>query len=152
MFFEEIYIEYEEMLKRFALSLSRDENIAEDLLQETFMRALKNIELLNTLADYKIKSWLFTVLKNCFYDMKRKNKKESFAHDFDFSINVDFDSKINIENILSILPENIKKLFEYKYVFGMNSKEIAKKEKIPPGTVRYRLHQGVKILKNYVDK
>lgn len=149
--FEEIYSEYEDMLRRFALGLSRNEDTANDLVAETFMRAYKNMELLSVMPDYKQKSWLFTVLKNYFFDMKRKTKKESVTdYDIDCAVYENYDSDIDAQILLSYLPEDLKEIFVMKFVLGLNSSEISEEKNLPAGTVRYKLHQGITILRRKI--
>lgn len=58
---------------RYAYKLTGDSGIAEDLMQETFIRAHK---FLNLIEDRKVKSWLFAVTRNIFIDWYRKRKRE----------------------------------------------------------------------------
>ena len=69
---ESIYHFYFQDIYRFLLSLCRDHHTAEDLVQETFLRAYLHVE------DYEnasIKSWLFTVAYHAFIDHHRKQKR-----------------------------------------------------------------------------
>jgi len=69
---ESIYNFYFQDIYRFLLSLCRDHHTAEDLVQETFLRAYLHVE------DYEnisIKSWLFTVAYHAFIDYHRKQKR-----------------------------------------------------------------------------
>lgn len=68
---KEVYRLYSQPLYLYALSLCKNKADAEDLVATTFVKAL-------TSCDYKkdkIKSWLYTVLKNEFINMYRKNKR-----------------------------------------------------------------------------
>ena len=58
---------------RFLLSMTKDKHLAEDLLQETFMRAYIHI---HSYDHSKVKPWLFQVARNAFIDYVRKHKKE----------------------------------------------------------------------------
>jgi len=55
-------IEYLDVLYRYAMSLTRNRTEAEDLVQETYLRAIKALKTLQ--ADSNIKSWLMTILRN----------------------------------------------------------------------------------------
>lgn len=66
-----IYEKYHKSVYLYALSLTKNQTDAEDLLQETFVKAFLSYENTGSL-----KSWLVKVLKNEFYNLYRKRKKE----------------------------------------------------------------------------
>lgn len=66
-----IYEMYYRPLYLYALSLARNRDDAEDLLQETFVKAFLSYE-----GGGSIKYWLITVLRNEFYNVQRKRKRE----------------------------------------------------------------------------
>uniref|UniRef100_UPI004056C114 RNA polymerase sigma factor n=1 Tax=Agathobacter sp. TaxID=2021311 RepID=UPI004056C114 len=68
---KQIYDTYKKALYLYALSLAKNTQDAEDLLQETFVKAYLSYR--NTGS---IKYWLVTVLRNEFYNLQRKRKKE----------------------------------------------------------------------------
>ena len=70
---EDIYKEYAKRIYTYLLSLAKDEYIAEELLQETFYSAIKNINKFRN--ESSIKTWLFTIAKNKWIDYCKKNKK-----------------------------------------------------------------------------
>ncbi|MBS4196081.1 sigma-70 family RNA polymerase sigma factor [Lederbergia citri] len=79
---ESIYNFYFQDIYRFLLSLCRDHHTAEDLVQETFLRAYLHVE------DYEntsIKSWLFTVAYHAFIDHHRKQKRIELKQEGFFS-------------------------------------------------------------------
>ena len=72
MLFEEIYENYFKDVCRLCFSLTKDEVSAEDLAQETFVKALASIDSFDGSKD--IRAWLFTIAKNTFYSECRKRK------------------------------------------------------------------------------
>ena len=70
---EEIYIENYELVYKYLLANSHDENISEELAQETFYRAVKNINKFN--ENSKISTWLCKIAKNLWVDEVKKNSK-----------------------------------------------------------------------------
>lgn len=66
-------------LRAFALSLCRNSAQADDLVQETILKAWSNIEKFD--PDTKLEAWLFTILRNTFYSSLRKSQRE--VHDSD---------------------------------------------------------------------
>ncbi|TVR12085.1 MAG: sigma-70 family RNA polymerase sigma factor [Salinarimonadaceae bacterium] len=61
-------------LRRYALKLTANEHRAEDLVQETFLKAWANREMFSLGTD--LRAWLFTILRNTFYSEFRKYKNE----------------------------------------------------------------------------
>lgn len=71
------FIQYIDGLYGYAVSIARNRSDAEDLVQETFVRALSAEEGLRT--DSNVKSWLFTILRNTWLNQVRKQRgKVSF--------------------------------------------------------------------------
>lgn len=70
---EEIYKDYSKKVYNYLLALTNDENIAEELLQETFYSAVKNINKFK--QESSIKTWLFSIAKNKWIDYYKKSKK-----------------------------------------------------------------------------
>ena len=149
---EILYDKYEQLLLRFARSMTRNNDESEDLVQETFLRALSNIQLLGTLPDYQIKSWLFKVLKNCLIDKKRKEKFEVFSEfqeqENETLIETEIELKIMTEEALTQLSEKSRDIVYKRYWMCMTSSEIAKTLSIPASTVRYHLSSAMNLLKN----
>lgn len=71
--FRDIYQKNVNEVYRFLLSLCRDESLAEELTQETFLKALSNIESFR--GDCKMSVWLCQIAKNLFYKQYRKNRR-----------------------------------------------------------------------------
>ena len=74
MDFDLIYEQYFLDVYRFIFSLSRDEKISEDITQETFLKAMKNIKKFKGECD--IKFWLFQIAKNTYFTYSKKVKIE----------------------------------------------------------------------------
>ena len=70
---EKIYKEYFETINKYLLCLTHNSDIAEELTQETFYKAVKKIDTYK--GECKISVWLCQIAKNLWYDQCRKNKK-----------------------------------------------------------------------------
>lgn len=70
---EQIYKQYFQDVYLFALSLSRDQQIAEEITQETFARAVKNIDQFK--GNCKISVWLCQIAKNTYFKHMDKQKR-----------------------------------------------------------------------------
>ncbi|MDI6618089.1 MAG: RNA polymerase sigma factor [Clostridiales bacterium] len=154
---DELYNKYENALLRFAKSLTGNREESEDLVQETFLRAMANCALLSTLTACQVKSWLYRVLKNCLIDKKRKQKFEILSDPGDDTNNYSIESEVELRIIsgeaLSALSARDREIVYKKYWMGMTSREIASCLSIPDSTVRYRISMAIKQLKNkYMSK
>ena len=70
---EQIYEQYFETVYKYLFCLTRNSDIAEELTQETFYRAVKKIHTFK--GDCKISVWLCQIAKNLWYDECRKHQK-----------------------------------------------------------------------------
>jgi len=89
--FSDIYTEHFSDVYRYVLSLCRDENIAEEVTQETFFKAMRGIDKFN--GSCKLFVWLCQIAKNTYFSLYIRQKRTEFLHDMNES-----DSTINIEN------------------------------------------------------
>ena len=72
----ELYLTYRPELLKYCCMICGNVGDAEDLLQETFLRALSNLDLLEELGDRQRRAWLYKVARNLFYDACRKRTVE----------------------------------------------------------------------------
>ena len=63
--FEQVYSKYYSSVYRYVFSMAKDEHIAEEITQETFYKALKNINKYN--SKFKMLTWLCQIAKNTYY-------------------------------------------------------------------------------------
>ncbi len=73
--FDRIYAAYFSDVYQFVLRLCQNPALAEEITQETFFRALKNIDRFK--GDCKLSTWLCTIAKNTFFHQIRKNKRQA---------------------------------------------------------------------------
>ena len=111
MLFEEIYELHFKDVYRFLCGLTKDEQLAEELVQETFFKALKAIDRFDGSQD--IRAWLFTIARNSFYSYCRSHKitvpVEDIADDIPSSIHLE-DQLINEEYVLSTCAKDSRVL------------------------------------------
>lgn len=153
-------------LKPFALRLTRDLEDANDLLQETLLKAFSNREKYKDGTN--LKAWMYTIMKNTFItNYQRMVRKNTFIDSTD-NLHYINSSTNTIENSAygKFAMKDITKAIEnlddaYKIPFTMHFKgfkyhEIAEKLDIPIGTVKNRIHIARKELKyklkNYATK
>ncbi|WP_419026430.1 RNA polymerase sigma factor [Emergencia sp.] len=120
MDFEEIYSAYFKDVYRYVCGLSADAVIAEEVTQESFVKALKAVDRFDGRTD--VRAWLFSIAKNTYYSHCRK-KKESVMEDTvvtDVSLSerlVDKETAFFIHQYLHNMDEPYKEVF-YLRVFG----------------------------------
>lgn len=121
--FEEIYKEYFSAVYKYALSLCRDELLAEEVTQETFFKALRNIDRFEN--QCKLYVWLCQIAKNTYYSHVKKEKRFAAEIDnevVDLSADIegaflDKDAAKKLHILLHNLDEPYKEVFTLR-VFG----------------------------------
>lgn len=91
---ERIYKEYFEIVNKYLFCLTHNDDISEELTQETFCKAVEKIDTYR--GDCKMSVWLCQIAKHTWYDYCRKNKRETNLGDL-----------LNIENKEITLEEDI---------------------------------------------
>lgn len=74
--FDKIYTEYFSEVYKFVLTLCQNPALAEEVTQEAFFKALKNIDSFK--GDCKLSTWLCRIAKNTFYSYARKNNSQVY--------------------------------------------------------------------------
>lgn len=151
-----------EFLKPFAITLTRDNETAKDLFQETLFRALANKDKYN--VGTNIKAWLFTIMRNIFINNYRRKAKQqtifdNTANDFLLDYNQvtatnNAESSLKVKEINAAiynLPEIFRSPF-LLYFDGFKYHEIAKMLQEPLGTIKSRIHFARKLLKSQIER
>lgn len=136
-------------LLNFAYKLTSDREDANDLLQETSLKALDNEEKYT--AETNFKGWIYTIMRNIFINNYRKTvRDQTFVDQTDnlFHLNLPQDSGFDstegaydlkeIHRIVNALPKDYRVPFAM-YVSGFKYREIAEKLGLPLGTVKSRI-------------
>lgn len=139
----------EDSLKYYALSLTSDIDKANDLLQETFLKALTYQDKFAENTNFK--AWVYTIMKNTFINdyrkaSKSKNSLSGSNSEFHLLIAKDkvypapdsFYSTNEIEKTIEQLDEEFRIPFQM-FLDGYKYKEIADKLVLPLGTVKSRI-------------
>ncbi|TWT06179.1 RNA polymerase sigma factor [Planomicrobium sp. CPCC 101079] len=138
-------------LNRFARSISRHEQEADDLVQDALEKSLKAQELLD-LPVYKQRAWFFRVMKNRLIDDRRKeNRLTVWEEETEFPEKEYAVQHLEMANLLSHLPPELSDLVFKRYWLGLTSKEIGHQLGMPAATVRYKLQYAVKILRKQLE-
>lgn len=138
---QELYTQFHRELTAYALSLSRDRATAEDLVQETFLRALTHLDDLRDLDRGPSRAWLYKTARNLYIDQGRKRAREvpqtqelleqrSFEEDL---------TQAAVAQLVGRLPESERAIFILRYFEGYNARELGELFALPSATVRSRL-------------
>ncbi len=147
-------------LRNFAMKLTRDKSAADDLYQETALRAFRHQR--QYISNTNLKAWLSTIMKNSFINLYRKQKRRSEIQDTtseDFYINFSKDT-IGNEGEMNVNIQEISRIIEslndgYRIPFlmayqGYQYDEIQEKMNLPMGTIKSRIHHARRILKKQI--
>lgn len=137
-------------LYRFAMKLTADNEEANDLLQETSLKALDNEEKYT--PDTNFKGWMYTIMRNIFINNYRKTvRDQTFVDQTEnlYHLNLPQDSGFEstegnydlkeIRRIVNSLPKEYRVPFSM-YVSGFKYREIAERLGLPIGTVKSRIY------------
>ncbi len=139
-------------LLRFVAHMTHDTNFAEDVVQEALLRAWRRPEVL-LLSDDSARAWLFTVARNLVIDDRRSAR---YRHEVPTEVvpetgtedetNSALDAWI-LSDALSTLSEHHRKAVVAAYYLGQSITEISRQEGVPEGTIKSRLHFGLRALR-----
>ena len=139
----------QEELLRFAYKLTADREEANDLLQETFLKALDNEDKFE--PDTNFRGWMYTIMRNIFINNYRKIVREqTFVDQTDnlYHLNLPRDTAFEntesaydlkeMHRVVNKLPKEYRVPFAM-HVSGFKYREIAEKLNLPLGTVKSRI-------------
>jgi RNA polymerase sigma-70 factor (ECF subfamily) len=161
--FEKEAIPHMDALYNFALKMTGDEDDADDLVQETYLKAFRFFDKFE--KGTNCKAWLFRIMKNSYINDYRKQVKEPNKVDYEdvqnFYENIKSDEVESkhyeqdvfsnllddeISKAITELPEDFRTVIILSDIEGFTYDEIADFVDIPVGTVRSRLHRARKML------
>ncbi|MFN5642795.1 MAG: RNA polymerase sigma factor [Sphingobacteriales bacterium] len=160
--FNKMLVQNADFLKPFAVTLTKDQETAKDLLQETMVRALANQEKYS--VGTNIKAWLYTIMRNIFINNYRRKVKQNTI--FDKSTNdylLDYqqvsvansaESSLRMKEIQTAI-HNLPDIFRQPFMLyfeGFKYHEIADMLQEPLGTIKSRIHFARRLLKEQISK
>ena len=112
-----VYKKYTEVVYKYLYTLCRNENIAEELTQETFYQAMRSSQKYN--GSCKVSTWLCQIAKHLWYqELERKSKKETLELKEDVVSNC-----VSIEDKI-LLQEDVFELYKLIHSLDSTSKEV----------------------------
>lgn len=161
-----LYDRYNRPVYSFAYRMLGQRELAEELLQEVFLRAWRRASRFSD-ARGSLISWLLSITHNMAIDELRKQqrrprKAESDEPDSimgslqDAAVPVEeqailAEKQMQVRSALAQLPDNQRHVLELGYFSGLTQREISEKLQIPLGTIKTRMRLGLKKLQDSVD-
>lgn len=144
-------------LRRFAMRLTRNEDRANDLVQDTVERALRKSHLFD---GSNLRSWMFTICRRIFLNNIRSEKSRGVLVDIDdapqsrFATPETQEQTMHYNEVVSAfdrLPLKDKVLLSLVVIEGLKYEEAAEVLDVPVGTVRSRLSRARARLQQEID-
>lgn len=152
-----VYEKYHRELYLYIYSLSRNHHIAEDLTQETFLKALLSLPE----EHGNIRAWLYMVARNLFFnyrekasrnvsleeEMKRSDEEKDLLANM-----IENERKLQLYQALKKLDMKKREILLLQYFGDLSPKEIAAVLHITPENVRVLAYRAKKELKKYMEQ
>tara|TARA_B100000767_G_C19746143_1_gene528619 strand:+ start:1278 stop:1796 length:519 start_codon:yes stop_codon:yes gene_type:complete len=155
--FKKLYLKYAKEIKRFLFFKTQDIDIAEDIMQDAFIKLWDNCSGVNA---SKAKSYLFTTANNMFinkyrhdkvvlnYKTRNMNTTSNIENPEFLIIEQEFLEKIN--RTIDSLPENQKEVFLLNRIEKKKYKEIAEQLGISVKAVEKRMHKALLVIRKEI--
>ena len=160
--FEQVVLPHMDAAYNLARWLTRNDHDAEDLVQESYLRAFK---FFGSFQGTNARGWLLTIVRNTCYTWFRENRPQELTTSFDESIHsteadpfdpekllLQSESGQLIKQAMEELPLEFREVLTLRELEGLSYKEIAVIAGIPPGTVMSRLARARSRLKQHLTK
>jgi RNA polymerase sigma-70 factor (ECF subfamily) len=160
--FDAVYDAFNRPLYTFLVRLARRRDVADDLLEETWLRLVKHAERLR--SDTRLGPWLFTVARNLYVSYLRSRVLEdsamssvialwpvSTAHASPFEATAANELERRVERALAFLPVASREVLLLVWVAGLDPSDAADVCGVTPQTLRQRLHRARTALAQALD-
>lgn len=162
--FDALYEQHLPPVHAYLLARTRDREVAQDLAQETFLRAWRNIAEVGALEVRRQRAWLVAVARNLVIDRSRRARSEravveraarlaGTADAPDPAGQAELEQDVAaVDHAIAALPDPQRVLLSLQVMGGLTSAEIGDLLGEPAGTVRYRLNQVRRQLREVLPK
>src|SRR5216110_2695382 len=159
--FEETMLPHLDAAHNLARWLLRNEQDAQDVVQEAYLRAFKSF---GGFHGSNGRAWLLTIVRNTSYTLLKKNRAVDVTTTFDEEIHAASHEPVSpatilehaedaelISQAMDELPADFREILALRHQEGLSYKEIADIAQIPPGTVMSRLARARAKLREYLS-
>ena len=153
--FDELVRRYQSPVRRFFLNQTMgDEQLSDDLAQDTFLKAYTHIGSFRGMASFK--TWLMRIAYNVFYDYTRKRQlsvsDRQLAESQQPTVHSQQPMSMDLYSALSVLKSDERLCITLQLVDGYDIAGIAQIAGMKEGTVKSHLSRGKEKLANYLRK
>ena len=142
--------QYEDALIRYAVWILRDQELAREVVQETFLRLCREEQ--SKVGGY-LAQWLFTVCRNLAFDTRKREARMTPLEDTDIGVDSNLEQKEAVGEIFRLvenLPKNQREVVYLKFQCDLSYKEISDVTKLSVGNVGLLLHTALKAIRKRV--
>ena len=162
MDFWEIYDRYYAPVKKYVAAMTRDDWVADDLVQEVFLKVQRKFETLNDQA--KFKPWIYRIARNqCFDHFRRASASREDQTGQVQGVDGIQPSLVQlqlerremsrcVQNKIDLLPDSKREVIILFDTMGLSHQEVSDILGIRIGAVKVRLHRARKALKEILDR
>lgn len=148
---ETIYRKYFHDVFLYIRALSENESLAEEITQETFLKAMNNIEKFDGRKD--IRAWLFVIAKNTYFRYCRRNKiyvGEEFSEIMQDSMQ---DETVrNLKRYAELIPEPYREVFHLRIYGELSFEQIGKCYQKSAGWARVTYHRARQMIRAQISQ
>jgi RNA polymerase sigma-70 factor (ECF subfamily) len=147
--FAELVRGYQPDVWRLVVHLVRDDDMANDITQDAFVRAYRFLKRYR--GDSKFSTWLFAIARNCARDELRRRGRQRRVSERLLAqptptSSGDRTAGIEVREALATLPLDLREPVVMIDMFGASYKEVGRMLKLPVGTVKSRVHRARELL------
>lgn len=149
--FSSVYYKYRYLMANRAFDILRDKGLAEDAVQDAFLRILKNLAAVGEVDSARTRNFVVIVTENCAKDIYRREHRAEVVELTDdageYFVTEDNLAVEEIKRQIAALPEIYSDTLSLKFFNELSDKEIASALSVSVSTVRKRLLKGREMLK-----
>lgn len=166
--FDVLMSRHQQSLFGYILYISRNRELAEDIFQETFIKAITTIKQGKYVESGKFKAWITRIAHNLVFDHFRREKKEKMLYndeyEYDLFNDVSF-SEDNIEavmvksqvmqdvrHLIALLPDAQREVLQMRYYKNMSFKDIAERTGVSINTALGRMRYAIINIQKMVEE
>jgi RNA polymerase sigma-70 factor (ECF subfamily) len=153
---ENIWTEYHRKLLSFVKRRVNDETMAEDIVQEIFIKIHTRIDSLKDTV--KLESWLYQIARNTVYDYYRTHKpseklpEQLVQADIEDNVSAKQELESCLESMINQLSDKYRDSVYLSEITGLNQQEVADKQSISLSGAKSRVQRGRKLLKGLLHE
>lgn len=144
----DLYKKLNTELLKWCSMMTQNDDLAREIVQEGFLRAIEHYDDIRYLDFHQQRAWLYRTIRHVFIDTLRKRKNEYLTEDVEERTSFDNYSEKEIMCLIEALDPLEGKIIVLRHLEGFSSKQIGEMLGLPSGTVRSKLHEARKHLRD----